>query len=341
MRRALAALAVIAPFVLGAASLADAEDGQRAFRLEDPEIVESSGLAFVDDVVVTVNDSGDSGRVFAVDPATGQTVGVTRWTAEPRDIEALAPAGPGLVWVGDIGDNAAARDAVEVFTVPVGRGDRDADPSAYSLTYPKGARDAETLLAHPRTGQLFVVSKGVFAGELYAAPRRLRADQPNQLRPRGPVLSMATDGAFFPDGRHLVLRSYTRAVVYSFPALDPVGELALPRQEQGEAIAISKRGEVLVSSEGVRQWVMSVPLPPELRQVVLPTQPESEDAAPPGTSVSPDAESVADADTESAPSPEDWVAGWRDRDAWPLWLGGGVALGALALWVVRRRRGRG
>ena len=280
---------------------------------------------------MTTNDSGDEGRVFAVDPATGDTVGVTRWDDEPDDVEALAPAGRGEVWVADIGDNAASREDVSVFRVPVGRGERTASPSSYALRYPKGSRDAETLLAHPRTGRLFVVSKGVFSGELYAAPRRLREDGPNRLRPRGPVLAMATDGAFFPDGRHLVLRSYTRAVVYSFPALEPIGELPLPKQEQGEAIAVSPTGEVLVSSEGVRQWVLSVPLPREIRERVL----ASPEPAP--ESITPEPSANPDANTEAAPA--DVATELRDRDAWPLWAAsGGAVVAVIALWVVRRRR---
>ena len=41
------------------------------FHFTDPAIVESSGLVARDGLVVTVNDSGDSNRVFSVDPATG------------------------------------------------------------------------------------------------------------------------------------------------------------------------------------------------------------------------------------------------------------------------------
>src|ERR687893_207498 len=44
-----------------------------AFVFQDPAIVESSGLAVVDGRVVTTNDSGDTGRVFTVDPRSGET----------------------------------------------------------------------------------------------------------------------------------------------------------------------------------------------------------------------------------------------------------------------------
>ena len=162
-RRVAVGVCVAVPFLLGAAAGATGADDP-AFRFTDPDIVESSGLVVRDGLVVTTNDSGDSGRLFAVDPDSGGTVGVTSWTPEPVDVEALAPAGPGHVWVGDIGDNQHVRRSVEVLRVPVGRGRVTASPEAYELVYPDGARDAEALVSHPVTGQLFVITKGVFAG---------------------------------------------------------------------------------------------------------------------------------------------------------------------------------
>ena len=197
LRRAALGLVVAAPFLLGAAAGGD-EEAETAFRFDDPDIVESSGLAVVGPLVVTTNDSGDSGRVFTVDPASGQTVGVTSWPGEPVDVEALAPAGDGHVWVADIGDNRHVRDSVEVLRVPVGRGDRDAEPASYELVYPDGAHDAEALLAHPVTGRLFVVTKGVFAATVYAAPARLRPDRPNRLAPVAQAPGLVTDASFLP-----------------------------------------------------------------------------------------------------------------------------------------------
>jgi hypothetical protein len=211
--------------------------------------------------------------VFAVDPATGRTVGTTTWTpAEggdgPTDVEALAPAGPDAVWVGDLGDNLRARDTVAVYRVPVGRGDRTAAPAAVRLRHPGGARDAETLLAHPRTGRLYVVTKGVLGGVLASAPARLRPSRVHPLTDVGPVLALATDGAFLSDGRHLVLRGYDRAVVYAWPTLRPVGEVDLPPQEQGEGLAVTPDGRLLLSSEGLRQPVLEVELPARVRRAM-------------------------------------------------------------------------
>jgi hypothetical protein len=319
MRERWLAGAVVVPFVLGIAS-APSHPGDEVFRFRDPQIVESSGLALSDGLVVTTNDSGDTGRIFAVDPASGRTVGVTGWSADPTDVEALAPAGDGAVWVGDIGDNTASRDAVQVARVPVGRGERTVRPTTYDLTWPDGPENAESLLAQPTTGRLFLVSKDVFGGALYAAPRHLSADRPNRLRRVGPVLPIATDAAFLPDGRHLVVRDYARAAVYSFPALAQVGSFRLPDQQQGEGVAVEPDGSLLVSSEGRHAPVLRVALPERVRRALGPAA-ASPSAGSPGASAS------AESPTVRVPA----QTGETRRSAWPWLLTGGLALGGLAV----------
>jgi len=253
------------PFVLGAAAAEAPEAGDVVLTLTDPEIVESSGLALVPgaDLLATVNDSGDGARVFAVDPSTGRTVGVTWWrqAGDPRDVEALAPAGPGEVWVGDIGDNLRARDSIEVARVPVGRGTTRVDVPRTTLVWPDGPRDAEALLVHPRSGRLHVVSKGVFGGEVAVAPERLVPGETAPLTVLGEVAGMVTDGAFWPDGRHLVLRSYEQAHVYRYPELEHVATFDLPPQPQGEGLAVTDDGQVWISTEGARSEVLRVQVP--------------------------------------------------------------------------------
>ena len=211
MRRVAVGVVVALPFLLGAAA-GDAPTGSRqAFRFADPQIVESSGLALRGGLVVTTNDSGDSGRVFVVDPASGATVGVTSWEPDPSDVEALAPAGPGHVWVADTGDNRQVRDSVEVLRVPVGRGDVTVTPTAFELVYPDGPRDAEALVSHPVTGRLHVITKGVFGGTVYAAPARLDPHGPNRLEEVADAPGIVTDATFLPGGGGVVMRTYSRA----------------------------------------------------------------------------------------------------------------------------------
>ena len=147
MSRLLAVLVAL-PFLAGGVTAAlTADRGEVVMTFSDPEIVESSGLVVRGGLLSTINDSGDTGRVFtvALDGAeAGGTVGVTRFAESPVDMEALAPAGPGEVWVGDIGDNGAARSSISVTRVPVGRGERSGTYPTYDLVYADGPRDAET-----------------------------------------------------------------------------------------------------------------------------------------------------------------------------------------------------
>jgi hypothetical protein len=314
--RALLGLLVV-PFLLGAAAAPSGHEHVE-FSFRDKRITESSGLvALGTGLFVTTNDSGDSGRVFTVDDH-GRTVGVTDWSDDAHDVEALAPAGGGEVWVGDIGDNRASRDSVQVTEVPAGRGDRRSDEPVFDLTYPDGAHDAETLLAAPG-GRLYIVTKGVLGGAVYAAPPVLSADHTNRLvRVADGILPMATDGTFLPDGRHVLIRGYAGAVVYSFPDFDRVAPVPLPNQPQGEGIAVAPDGTLYLSSEGVYSDVLRLP--------VSGLCSGDSGVCAPGAAAS----------AEAAPDPvgESPAAGGQDRTDhtwWPWLLAGGV--GAAVVWL--------
>lgn len=311
------------------------------FAFTDPAIDESSGLVDLGSTVLTVNDSGDDPVVYVVDVATGDTVGRTTYSADDvEDVEALAPGPDGSVWVADIGDNRAHRVSVAVYRLPpVTPGDRTVEAERYELVYRGGPTDAETLLVHPRTGRLYVVGKGLFGGRVFRAPEELRTDRPNELRPVGRVGGLVTDGAFLPDGRHVVLRDYADATVYRLEPWERVAALRMPRQQQAEGLAVRPSGEeVLVSSEGERQKVVSVGLPADLLEELAPA-PETDDAATP----SPSGEGTA------APRDELEVSedlSYRDSPPTPVVvavvavLGAAVVLGGWAVLRGARRRSR-
>jgi hypothetical protein len=306
-------LASAVSFAIGAVSAPAGPSGHVVLTFADPDIVESSGLvAAGDGLFLTTNDSGDGGRVFVVD-RSGKTVGTTAWSADPVDVEALAPAGPGEVWVGDTGDNPRSRDSITVLRVPYGREDRVVEPAAYELVYPDRAHDAETLLADPRTGRLFVVSKDVFGGHVYAAPRRLSADRPNELVDVAPSFSFATDGSFFPDGRHYVVRGYSSAAIYTFPGHERIGSFPLPSQQQGEGISVGADDELYLSTEGQYTDLLSMEVPERVVRAMAPA-PAPEVAEP------------VDLSTESG-TPWAWFAGGGLAVAFVLMVG----------WLLLRR----
>lgn len=298
-----------------AAASADVVDHRTVFTFADPDINESSGLVARGGVMFTVNDSGDGPYLYVVDAASGETIGVTTYSSgDVSDVEALAPGTAGTVWVGDIGDNNEDRPGVDVYKVPAERprGEREADAQRFALAYPDRPHNAEALLAHPASGRLYVVTKGLLGGTVFAAPARLGPTDVNVMSEVGRVPGVVTDGAFSADGRHILLRTYGTAAFYTFPGLRPVGSMELPEQEQGEAVAVNDRGAVFLSSEGEHTEVLQISLPERIRAALV-----AEDPAP-------------------APAPAAEPAHAEAPDAAGVWVAAGILLLTLVAWLLLR-----
>jgi hypothetical protein len=237
--------------------------GHVVFSFVDPSITESSGLVDLGQSMVTANDSGNAAVLYTVDSRTGRTVGRTTYADHTEDVEALAPGrGPsaGSIWAGDIGDNEEQRSSVRAYRVVPGAGSRRVHAPSYELVYPDGAHDAESLVVDPG-GRLFVITKGLLGGTAYVAPRVLSTAHPNRLTAVARVGIWATDAALFPDGKHVLVRGYGTAAIYTFPGFGPVATLDLPHQRQGEGISIGDSGRIRLSSEGRNSPVLEVALP--------------------------------------------------------------------------------
>jgi hypothetical protein len=296
---------------------------QVVFHLGDPRLAEASGLVDLGGAMVSANDSGNDPLLFVLDARTGRTERTIRYAARNTDTEALAPAGPDAVWVGDIGDNLADRAEVVVRRVPL-----DGGPIAsYRLRYPDGPRDAESLFV--AGGRLHLVSKEVLGGAFYVAPAQLHADRVNRLRRLAPAPSLATDAAAFPDGRHALVRGYASADLYALPSLRRIGSFGLPPQPQGEGVSIGPGGRIRLASEGAGSAVLQVALPAALaRQRTVPAASLSSSPSP---AASPSAAPAA------APAAQESAG--EDRPSWFAWLGGAglvLVVAAVAAWGRRR-----
>jgi hypothetical protein len=176
---------------------------KRLFTIKDERIKESSGLAKSvkhPGVYWTVNDSGDTGRVFAVD-TTGEVKAVVRFGAKVNDVEALGIDRDGTLYIADIGDNEENREQIEIYTIPEPETLEDESNvkyRRYDFTYPDGAHDAETLLIEPGTSQLYIVTKAVKGtGTIYAAPPAPSREGTNDLTKLAAApAGVITDGTF-------------------------------------------------------------------------------------------------------------------------------------------------
>lgn len=323
------AAAIAVPLMPVPAGADEEAEAAVAFNVTDPRITEASGLAVSrrhSGVFYTHNDSGGTAQIFAVGPDGRTRAAITLAGANARDWEGMATgrdeAGRPAIYVADIGDNlGGAWPYVTVYRIPEPSRlhDQTIRATAFRLKYADGPRNAESVLIHPRTNRLYVASK-LFSGALYAAPATLRAGRTNTLRKVGDAPPIATDGAFAPDGRTYVIRTYLAAHVYSFSGGRPGRQLrvlSLPRQEQGESITYSPDGRFLFAgSEGTTQPVWRITLPAEAR----PADRASEERA------------AGDASGQQKP-------GTRGKASTTLALVAALSVGAaIGFGVLRRRR---
>ncbi|WP_031093235.1 hypothetical protein [Streptomyces sp. NRRL S-15] len=262
--------AAVLLFLTGTAP-AVADDGgeaDRTFTIEDSRITESSGLAasrIHPGVYWTHNDSEDGPYVYAVDSRTGKTVATItmKGVGEPRDVEAISIGPDGNLYVGDIGDNLdGSWDHVWIYRFPEPEKLADATVRAtqFDVTYADGARNAEAMMVHPRTGRVYIASKNEDGGGLYEGPEKLTAGRDNVFRRVGEV-PWVTDGAFSPDGKNLVLRSYFSARGYAFGngRLGADQAVSVPFQGQSESVTYTADGSAMMfGSEGERSEVVRV-----------------------------------------------------------------------------------
>jgi hypothetical protein len=264
--------------LLWAPQPARADSARTLCTIRDQRIDESSGLAASADRLWTINDGGSRLRVFELDRSC-RVLRTIEAGIDPYDVEDLARAAEGTFWLADTGDNALNRS-----TVAVERLRPDGSATPFRLTYPDGPHDAEAVLLAP-SGQLFIATKEPLTSNVYTPTGPLSAARPTPLRKvastgflptgtaGGPVGAagqvVVTGGAVSPDGRTVVLRTYTDAYVWSAPNGDVGAAIAsgkrrripLPPTAQGEAVAFSSDGRsLLTSTEGVPAAVHVVPL---------------------------------------------------------------------------------
>ncbi|MET8470238.1 WD40 repeat domain-containing protein [Streptomyces sp. NPDC006422] len=265
MRAYLGAAGVAAVLLLGAASgpaVADSRSiGSDGFTIKDPRITESSGLAASrahPGVYWTHNDSDDGAYLFAIDGRTGKTLATVTMSGvgSPRDVEAISMGPDGNLYVGDIGDNLGGKwDHVWIYKLPEPKKlvDQTVRATQYVVKYADGARNAESLMVHPKTGRVYIVEKGDDGGGLYEGPAVLNASATNTFRRVADIDLWATDAAFSPDGRQLAVRGYFGGVSYAWNDGKPKrqGQLHVPMQPQGESVTYTPDGRTLLyGSEG-------------------------------------------------------------------------------------------
>ncbi|HEY0133983.1 MAG TPA: hypothetical protein VGB85_07885, partial [Nannocystis sp.] len=206
-----------------------------------PAIVEPSGLAasrLTPGAIYVHNE--DTTAIVAISSTNAATLGTFNVAGVvPADWEDVAsgpcPAGK-CIYMGDIGRASAnfptPPSTFAVYRIPepnIGAGQTSGDLTAekFPFQYPDTPKDAETIMVHPTTGDIYVITKsGTGLSKVYKFPTPMPA--PNvmstlvfvaniQLPTNGDTnFASATAGAIHPCADRFLLRTYKR--VYEFRA---------------------------------------------------------------------------------------------------------------------------
>lgn len=252
--------------------------------ITDPALVEISGIAAnrtTTGLWWVHNDSGDSARVFAIDEAGVVRATLTLAGVTANDFEDVAVgegpvAGTRYLYVGDIGDNAAARAEilvhrmVEPVVVPTGSTTGTiTEVETLRLRYPDGAHDAEGLAIDPVSHSILVVTKSLAGGAqgVYRASTAVAGGSTTTMTAAGTVTTAAglagaiTGADLSRDGLQLAIRTYGGVRVIARNADLPLDRFLAgttgsvscagpaPAEIQGEAVGfrVDGRGYITVS----------------------------------------------------------------------------------------------
>lgn len=274
---------------------------QRVAILEDKRINESSGLCRSgrDSAIFwTVNDSGGDPCVFAIDHAGRTRAKVRVRGAANFDWEDIAlgkdETGAPHLFVADIGDNFHIRPSLQVYEFDepdVGAPSPDVEetesvvPKLWRFNYPDGRHNAESLLVHPLTRRLFVLTKtdnGTCA--LYGFPQPLQATVSMTLEKITtlvfpPVVRvgkrphdncMTTSAGFSPDGSRLVVSTYSSLYEWTLPKDTPLAEALKVSPVRILPELLGQLEGVCYDADGRTLWATSERLPAPLMKITRP-----------------------------------------------------------------------
>jgi hypothetical protein len=262
-------------------------------------LTEASGIAASQrnpGVLWTHND-GSQAKVYAL--STNATLFATfNLTKSVGDVEDIA-VGPGpsigvsYLYVGDIGGQGGSddvRSTVKILRIPEPRVDRPSGnpPSfdfgtveSFTLAYPDGSYDAETLLVDPVTSDLFVLTKESNVARMYRANLNGLSNSAKVTMSFVRTVSFdnASGGDISADGTQIVLRQENFARLWLRCDSEPISNafnrppkvipvIGEPDEPNGEGIALLRDGTGYVTiSEGedpeIYYFPSTCPRPPQ------------------------------------------------------------------------------
>jgi hypothetical protein len=243
--------------------------------IDSNEITESSGITASrcrDNVYWTHNDSGGDAFLFAVNEK-GKKLGTWKVTdAKNTDWEDIAAfkdeKGKCSLYIGEIGNNKRTRSEMTIYKVAEPKiSDSDKDSSikkpiktesaeAINFKYTDGNYDAETMMIHPKTGDIYVLTKSLIgASEVFKVGKKTEkvASFSVPALPNG----LLTGGEISSDGKRVIICDYFNAYEITLPKeaknFDEIWQekpliIELGERKQGEAICYTADGKAIIAT---------------------------------------------------------------------------------------------
>ncbi|CAN5475027.1 hypothetical protein BH10ACI1_BH10ACI1_14800 [soil metagenome] len=252
-------------------------------KIETSEINESSGIAASrcnENVFWTHNDSGDDAFIYALD-AKGKKLGTWKVSGATNiDWEDIATrkekSGECFLYVGEIGNNKLTRNEFTIYRVkePLVSDENKSSSKKNPLTtetaeaikfnYPDTTHNAETLMIHPETGDIYIVSKQLSgAAGVYKLKANYLLEKMNTLEKIANITvpsipnGLLTGGDISPDGKRVVVCDYFNAYEFILPEkaknFDEIwaqtpATVELGNREVGEAVGYAADGRSMFAT---------------------------------------------------------------------------------------------
>ena len=250
-------------------SLAQSQDLDSTFsgpimikEIKGGEFEELSGIAFSqvhNGVFYGHTDSGGAASIYIFD-SNGEELGkIDLLNTTNRDWEDIAvgpgPDGKSYIYIGEIGDNAAVHQEVFIYRIPEPTKltpVSEQNPEKIKLTYPGGARDAETLMVDPMSGDIYIISKRDKKNTIYCLPAARFKEKEMELEKVGELnFTSSVAGDISTDGNQILIKSYLNIYYWTRKSGESIQQ-ALSREPQkliynpepqGEAIGFQPDGK--------------------------------------------------------------------------------------------------
>ena len=254
--------------------------------IKSDEIAEGSGLVASrcnQDVFWTHNDSGDKALIFAINLKGDKLATYAVKGAKSVDWEDIATmktsSGECFLYIGDFGNNSMARGDLTIYRVKEPKVSQSTNSSkaspletdtaeAIQYQYPDSRRNAETLMVHPVTGDIYIFSKQPNTPSIIYKLSMKDGKPPvsggmNSVEKIGEYAVPAvpngqmTGGDISPDGRHAVICDYLAGYEIELPKDDKnfddiwkqkPTKINLGDRQQGEAICYGLDGNTIYAT---------------------------------------------------------------------------------------------